>query len=164
MNSTIISIHLALLLFCVDLFGQENASIDSIICARIPWNIKTDIPVHFNELQRKNAFPRFSAFRVVKDSLAVRQLLKIIDTQSAKAALIGCSIHDVDARAVLKVFRNNKFETIVFDYYGRYCYRNQLFKTNIEVLTWLYQCNPLEDQTMDFFSKSVMDSLARTKD
>lgn len=138
-------------------------AVDSIVCARIAWNTKTVFSVHFNELTRPGAFPGQAVSETIKDSLVIAELLKAMHKDVRKDAGRSCSLHDVDARTVLKIFRDNKNETIVFDRNGFYCYDGKVYVPNIEALVWLYQYTPLEYKTMELFSEAVMDSLVQTR-
>ena len=155
--------YLNILIFC-SILSSVNAQevslkLDSIECYRVPWHITSVRSIHKNEIISGESFSLWHVKNVVKDKQALEYLKETNFVDTSRVLSSNKSIDDVDARAVIVLnYNNGSKDTIVFNGRSSYCYGSKVYLSNIKLLLWLQEYNPLLDSKSEFIkTESVPD-------
>jgi hypothetical protein len=143
----------------ISLINSLNAQevcfkIDSVECYRIPWQLKSVVPIHKNEIILEKTLSVWRSKNIIKDNQALFFLSQINFADSTKILNRNKNIGDFNARAVLIIhYNNNLKDTIVFNGTASYHYGRNVYLSNVKFLLWLYEYNPLIDSKNDFIKE-----------
>lgn len=152
-----------LMLVCISNFSnaQEiSLKLDDIECYRIPWQLKSGTNIHKNEIISKESFPKWRVKNVVRDEQALQYFVEINLIDTSKVLSLNESIDDIDARAVIVLkYNNGSKDTIVFNGSSSYWYGGTVYLSNIKLLLWIQEYNPLADPKSEFIKSEDVSKL-----
>jgi len=155
---------LILLFVCPYIVGAQSIcfKLDSAECYRIPWQVKSVINIHKNELIRGETFSNLLIKETVKDKKALEYLTEVNLENASLLNETMKKIDAIDARAVIVIHYSNKLsDTIVFNSRAGYFYRDKLYLANTKLLLWLMEYLPLSQSNTEFLKEEDVSKLKK---
>lgn|SRR5690554_2544846 len=142
-------------------YSQEIClKLDSIECYRIPWHLKSNFDIYKNEIILGESFSKWQVKNIITDKKALDYFLETNFIDTSKILVSKKSPNDIDARAVLILnYSNGLKDTLIFNGNSSYYYRQKVYLSNIKILMWLVQYNPLADPNKEFINPKDISTL-----
>lgn len=139
--------------------------LDSIECYRVPWQLKSNTNIYKNEIIFEEQFSLYRVKKVVKDRQALKYFIEVNFIDTSKVLSLNKSVDEIDARAVIILHYNSgKQDTIVFNVNSSYHFGNKVYFSNIKLLLWLIEYNPLSDPKSEFIKSEDLDKFKEKYD
>ena len=153
------------ILFIISITNFSNSQeiclkIDSIECYRIPWNLKSNFNIYKDEIILEESFSKWRVKNVITNKQALHFFIEANFMDTSKVLRINKSYSDIDARALLILNYNNGLkDTIIFNGNSSYHYGHIVYLSNVKLLLWLIQYNPLPDPNREFIKPEDVNKL-----
>lgn len=145
---------------CLSIAQQICFLIDSVEVYRIPWRTTSNFNIHKNEIIHSEVFSTSRSEHIIKDTSALKHFAEAKITSESRVLSFNENVDNIDARAVLVIHYSNIVnDTIVLNRLSSYFYRNRVYTSNLKLLIWLAEYNPLHNPNSDFFKENEIEQL-----
>jgi len=151
------------MLVCIPICSKSQEicfKIDSVEIYRIPWQLKSNMNIHKNEIISSDEFSFWRTQSVIREKQALQYFTEVDIDDTSKVLYSNKTSDDIDARAVIVIHFNHSLkDTIIFNVNSSYFYNSKVYGSNIKLLLWLIEYNSLENKNSDFIKEDELENL-----